>query len=356
MPAHISPYEKGERNNFARKLREIRANRGLNKAELASRISDASRGVIHVTRHTVWKWESGRAKLTPKVLEAVARWTGSPGHELTWPADISPYSIGRLELLEPLPSMASSVRERLGDEATNAIVARRRMEFPIQRLNSFKHPCSRMIHLTRLMDEEWVSKVANRIRGNWGVGPTAPIASVEQWLEDHAVTLLHRPAADYGLRPDTAIAALAHGRTARASIMPAIVILDGDKAGGLTSRARERLTVANAFILILAHASDVYTGLAARDPAFGDRIARELLMPTEAIANQLRHRRNQVTAEAVLALECVYGLSRHAVLRRLQETGNIDFRTAGTLTRQTSDLPELMPTERSRHAAIVNWQ
>ena len=185
----------------------------------------------------------------------------------------------------------------------------------------------------------WQEHDAKKIRRSWGLGESAPIASVEQCIDDHTVPILYKPTflKRLEMRDEDAIPAKCGKRRF-------IVMTDYERATPLYER---RLAACKALVRVLVDSAQQLDAVERDVPDFDTLIAEALLLPEKAIELLLRDTFDAINQKALLTIEAIYGIPRKSVIARLILTKKISEKHARALDIASDNLPVLIKREKS---------
>jgi len=356
MPRVITQVERKARDNYIRHLNEWVNSLRISKTELAD-----------------WLGQGCGREIKPQYLSKVLAGKFWP-HEvvnfletawpesLSWKTDQTIRIDGKAVILDMEDKLPTKVRQRLEADILEVINKRRATKGVSERTHPFSNPCPRWLRKEHAPNNEearnqWVDRTVARIRLVWGLGETAPIASVEQMLEENSVTMFHI-SSDAFKGPSMR---LFPGHLSKRKYF--FIAMPKDEGNNALKRPERRMAVCEAFAKLLAWQAEAMEVRQKSNPDYAQDMACALLLPTPTLNKLFGSIRdlvisgfvNQISEDAVLALEAVYGLPRTAVIERLRNCELIDRACAETLKRNLRTAASVSPTEESVWSTIVSF-
>lgn len=274
------------------RLRQTRQARGLSLEALAAEMNGM------VTKQALSKYEQGKTRPSPKVLNRLATVLGVKALELnSEPAiDVEFVAYRKLSLLPK--------REQQHIEGVVHWDLEKRC-----RLQSLIHPgCRADLPVLGLPIQalEETEQMAEQLRSRWNLG-TDPIASLVGVLEDRAIHVVHVDAK----RGFDGLSAVAYD-TDREVLAAAVVSSNG------VSGERQRLNLAHELGHLVLKVPD---DLDEEKAAF--RFGAAFLAPAELVYQEVGTKRTSIDEAELRVLKQKLGLSLQAILYRLMDLGII---------------------------------
>jgi len=349
MPPLLDDQEKNRRRSFGLYLQQELDRQKIKRTDLVERLRATG---FQVTDCRVW-WSrliEGKATIPaglPKAIEGILqcdtqKWLHSPV------ARLAPNQ--RVVLLS-----ASSSSKRAYADATLAgeclSMLNARSIFERKAFGSFPInegiPAHRLYAIQTDKDKKegflWQEHDALKIRRSWGLGESAPIASVEQCIDDHTIPILYKSPSLFGFKMGDTEAIPAKSGKHRF-----IVMTNYEKAAPLYERRLAACKALARVLVDLAHRLDV---VERDEPDFDRLLAEALLLPDPAIELLLRDTFDAINQKALLAIEAIYGIPRKSVIARLLLTKKISKKHARALDFTSGNLPVLIKREKS-----IRWR
>lgn len=277
---------------IAERLKQLRTARGLSLDGLVEQMG----GVV--TKQAISKYENGRAKPTPTVLQSLARALGVKAAELLKAPEVSVEFIAYRKgsgLRKKEQGQVESLVARVLEE-------RVRLQEMTGEVDTFNVPLRELL-VNDLQDAERAAEV---LRERWKLG-LAPIANVVAVLEDH---LIHVIEIDADEKFDGISAVTAdHRKHPRGGAVVTRRGLPGE---------RQRMNLAHELGHLVLHIAD---DVDEEKAAF--RFAGAFLAPAQALYREVGLKRAFVQGEELIMLKLKYGISVQALLYRLQALGII---------------------------------
>ncbi|NOK58239.1 MAG: helix-turn-helix domain-containing protein [Chloroflexi bacterium AL-W] len=281
-------FEKGLIPMISQQLKQLRLAHGLSLEALASQMG----GIV--TKQALSKYEKGKARPTPVVLNRLASVLGVKTADL-WR---EPNCQLQFIAYRKKSKLLKSEQEQIQSLVSEAIQKRIRLQQVTGQLRAQDVPI-RKLYVESLED---VEEAAEAIRKRWDLG-SEPISNVVTVLEDHHVYVLQVEAKE----DFDGIAAVAHDDGQQ--ILAAIV---ATRQGISGERQRLNLTHELGHLVL-----DVSQNLDEEKAAF--RFGAALLAPEETIRREVGIKRTSFQDEELILLKRHFGMSIQALLYRLRD-------------------------------------
>lgn len=270
------------------RLAQLRQAHGLSLEELAARLG----GVV--TRQALWKYEHEKARPGPTTVVRLAEALGVRAALLLGEPEVHV----RFIAYRKGSGLLKREQGRLQSTVTVALEERERIQTRVGTVTA----CNVPVQGLAIQAVEDAERAAENLRRLWNLG-TDPIASITGVLEDHGVHVIE-VRADEKFDGMSAVAEDSCGSVVSAAVVARLGI-PGE---------RQRLDLAHELgHLVLELPPQVDEEKAAF------RFAAAFLAPQDAIRAAVGSRRRCVQVAELLWLKRRYGMSVHALLRRLRE-------------------------------------
>ncbi len=307
---------------LAERLRQLRMARGMSLEALAS----AMGGIV--TKQAISKYETGRARPTPLVLNRLAAALGVKVVDLCMEPSVQIEFVGYRKRMR----LPKSEQGRIEALVRQSLEERLRLQELIGQTSTLAVPVQSM-PIDTVEDAE---EAAKQLRAKWKLG-FDPVGDLVGVLEERLVHVLEVDAAD---RFD-GISAVAR-RAGR--LVAAAVVTRRNMTG-----ERQRLRIAHELGHLVLR---VAPGLEEEKAAF--RFAAAFLAPAVTLRRDVGTRRSFVTATELLLLKRRFGMSIQTLVLRLRDLGIItqsyyrqwciDLNRLGWKRKEPAELPPERPT------------
>lgn len=277
---------------IAERLKQLRMARGLSLDGLVEQMG----GVV--TKQAISKYENGKARPTPTVLQSLAGALGVKAAELLKAPDIAVEFIAYRK--------GSGLRKKEQGQVENLVARvleeRVRLQEMTGEVDAFNVPV-RELPVRELEDAESAALV---LRERWKLG-LAPISGVVAVLEDHLIHVIEIDA-DEKFDGISAITSFPEGKPRGAAVVT--------RRGVPGERQRMNLAHELGHIVL-----DVSADVDEEKAAF--RFAGAFLAPADALYREVGLKRAFIQGEELVMLKLKYGISVQGLLYRLQALGII---------------------------------
>jgi transcriptional regulator with XRE-family HTH domain len=307
---------------MSQRLKQLRLARGLSLEALAAEIG----GIV--TKQALSKYEQGRARPSPVVLNKLAAALGVKAAYLWSEPDICVQFIAYRKGSH-LPRKEQTKVEYL---VSQTLEERIRLQELTGQVNGSDLP----VQALRVESMEDVERVAETLRARWNLG-VDPIASVMGVLESHRIHVLEIDASE----KFDGISAAAYDAEQR--VIAAAVVT---RRGVVGERQRLNLTHELGHLVL-----DISESIDEEQAAF--RFGAAFLAPAEMVRREVGTRRAFIQPEELLLLKRRFGMSVQALLYRLRDLGIItesyykqwcmDINRLGWRKREPLELPPEQP-------------
>lgn len=277
---------------IAERLKQLRMARGLSLDGLAEQIG----GIV--TKQAISKYETGKARPTPTVLQALAGALGVKAAELLRAPEIAVEFIAYRK--------GSGLRKKEQGQVENLVARVLEERVRLQEMTGETEAFNVPVRSLAVRDPEDAEGAAEGLREQWRLG-LAPIAGVVSVLEDHLIHVIEIDA-DEKFDGISAVTTDTEGTLRGAAVVT---------RRGLPGE-RQRMNLAHELGHIVL---DVPEDVDEEKAAF--RFAGAFLAPAQALYREVGLKRAFVQGEELVMLKLKYGISVQALLYRLQALGII---------------------------------
>lgn len=277
---------------IAERLKQLRMARGLSLDGLVEEMG----GVV--TKQAISKYETGKSRPTPTVLQSLAKALGVKAAELLKVPEITVRFIAYRK--------GSGLRKKEQTYVENLVARVLEERVRLQELTGEAHPFDLPVREFAVGSPDDAERAAATLRDRWKLG-LGPIAGVVDMLEDHLIHVIEIDA-DENFDGISAVTVDQRGKPRGAAVVT--------RRGLPGERQRMNLMHELGHIVL-----DVAPDVDEEKAAF--RFAGAFLAPAEALYREVGLKRAFIQGEELVMLKLKYGISVQALLYRLQTLGII---------------------------------